>query len=36
MDTPPAAAQDEAIARNVGYFTLILGFAILTLSFLAL
>lgn len=33
--TPPAAHQDEAIARNVGYFTLIFGFVILTMSFLS-
>lgn len=35
MNTPPSAAEDEVIARNVGYFTLVLGLAILTLSSLA-
>ncbi|WP_146850277.1 entericidin A/B family lipoprotein [Brevifollis gellanilyticus] len=35
MNTPPTAAQDEVISRNVGYFTLILGFVVLTLSFLS-
>ncbi len=34
MNIPTAPIEDEAIARNFGYFTLILGFAILTLSFL--
>jgi predicted small secreted protein len=27
--------QDEVIARNVGYFTLLFGLAILTISFLS-
>ncbi len=31
--TPPSS--EEATARGVGYFTLILGFLVLTLSFLS-
>ena len=32
---PPASQLEEAFARNVGYFTLIFGLLILTLSFLS-
>lgn len=36
MDTPtstqPPAIQDEAVARGVGWFILVIGLAILTLS----
>ena len=35
MNTPPASQSEEVVARNVGYFTLIFGFLILTLSFLS-